>query len=180
MEMLEFNADGFEVRVGVPGDAVELARFGAETFRAAFGWGNLVENLEHYLRSTYSESLQANELRDPTRVNLILNSPSGEMAGYAQLRPGVTPSEVFAKRPIELQRFYIDARWHGRGLALQLMNAVVDAARSRGSDTVWLAVWERNPRAIAFYTKCGFVDVGSQPFKIGEDLQTDRVMQRSL
>jgi hypothetical protein len=41
-------------------------------------------------------------------------------------------------------------------------------------------VWERNARAIAFYVKCGFRDVGSQPFLVGSDLQTDRVMARVI
>jgi hypothetical protein len=40
-------------------------------------------------------------------------------------------------------------------------------------------VWERNPRAIAFYVKCGFVDVGSKAFYVGSDCQTDRVLVAS-
>ena len=36
------------------------------------------------------------------------------------------------------------------------------------------------PRAIRFYTKRGFTDVGSHPFTLGSDLQTDRVMARAL
>ena len=49
-----------------------------------------------------------------------------------------------------------------------------------GPRTLWLGVWERNPRAIAFYTKCGFVDVGEHAFVFGTDEQTDRVMARSV
>ena len=45
-------------------------------------------------------------------------------------------------------------------------------------DIVWLAVWERNHRAIAFYRKWGFVEVGNQSFLLGDDLQNDLVMQR--
>jgi len=44
---------------------------------------------------------------------------------------------------------------------------------------MWLGVWERNLRAIAFYAKCGFIDVGSHVFELGSDLQTDRIMWRS-
>ena len=39
---------------------------------------------------------------------------------------------------------------------------------------------ERNPRAIAFYRKFGFVDVGAHEFRLGADVQTDRVMVRGL
>jgi GNAT superfamily N-acetyltransferase len=44
----------------------------------------------------------------------------------------------------------------------------------------WLGVWERNPRANAFYRKVGFTDVGSHVFMVGTDPQTDRIMVRHL
>ena len=53
-------------------------------------------------------------------------------------------------------------------------------ARALGRRTIYLAVWERNARAIAFYRKAGFRDVGSQPFQLGADVQNDRVMVRGL
>jgi ribosomal protein S18 acetylase RimI-like enzyme len=56
------------------------------------------------------------------------------------------------------------------------MKSVATAARARGARTLWLGVWERNERAKSFYRKCGFRDVGSQPFVLGTDVQTDRVM----
>ena len=56
------------------------------------------------------------------------------------------------------------------------MCAVQTAAREVGGQTVWLGVWERNPRAIAFYLKSGFVDRGSHDFFAGQDRHTDRVL----
>ncbi|MEA2490896.1 MAG: diamine N-acetyltransferase [Acidobacteriota bacterium] len=60
------------------------------------------------------------------------------------------------------------------------MDATIAAAREAGVQTIWLGVWEKNPRAIAFYAKCGFRDTGSQPFLVGTDLQTDRIMTSEL
>jgi ribosomal protein S18 acetylase RimI-like enzyme len=48
----------------------------------------------------------------------------------------------------------------------------------RGCDTIWLDVWERNLRARAFYQKWGFIEVGTQLFQLGDDLQNDLLMQR--
>ena len=53
-------------------------------------------------------------------------------------------------------------------------------ARALGRATIYLAVWERNARAIAFYRKFGFREVGAQPFQLGKDTQTDQVMMRGL
>jgi diamine N-acetyltransferase len=43
-----------------------------------------------------------------------------------------------------------------------------------------LGVWERNPRAIGFYSKAGFVAVGSHAFMVGSDPQTDLVLVSPL
>ena len=83
-----------------------------------------------------------------------------------------------SSRPIEIVRFYARTRWIGRGVGRGLMEAVLREARARGHDRVWLGVWERNERAIAFYKKWGFIKVGSQPFQLGNDIQTDLVMAR--
>jgi ribosomal protein S18 acetylase RimI-like enzyme len=56
------------------------------------------------------------------------------------------------------------------------MDAAREAAREMNGRTIWLGVWEHNPRAIAFYAKVGFSDVGAADFFVGSDRQTDRVM----
>jgi diamine N-acetyltransferase len=56
------------------------------------------------------------------------------------------------------------------------MGAVHAAAVELGGRTLWLSVWERNPRARAFYAKCGFEDAGAADFYVGSDRQTDRIL----
>jgi ribosomal protein S18 acetylase RimI-like enzyme len=45
---------------------------------------------------------------------------------------------------------------------------------------LWLGVWERNPRAISFYKKWGFVEEGDHTFALGGDPQRDIVMVRAV
>ena len=70
----------------------------------------------------------------------------------------------------------MDRPWQGQGVAQRLMEAVHTAASELGGQSIWLCVWERNPRAIAFYVKSGYRDVGGAPFILGTDRQTDRVL----
>jgi ribosomal protein S18 acetylase RimI-like enzyme len=167
------------IREATTADAAALAAFGELTFRDAFAAQNRPEDVEKYVAATYSLALQRAELTDPTRLTLVAEVGDA-FAAYAQLRSGDAPACVSATAPIELLRFYVDRSWHGRGLAQQLMAAVVAAAESRRARTLWLGVWEHNPRAIAFYTRSGFRDVGSQGFVLGTDHQTDRIMLRPL
>jgi ribosomal protein S18 acetylase RimI-like enzyme len=81
---------------------------------------------------------------------------------------------------LELKRLYVARACHGQGVAQALMDAALDAARARGAQTMWLGVWERNPRAVAFYRKYGFTRVGEHTFMLGTDAQTDWVLARPL
>jgi ribosomal protein S18 acetylase RimI-like enzyme len=167
------------IRRATPADAALLTRFAARTFADTFGALNRPEDMEEHERHAYNEARQRAELEDPAVVSLF-SEIGGEVAGFAQVRRVEPPSCVDRPRPVELWRFYVDAPFHGRGIAQLQMRAVEEAARELGGQTLWLGVWEKNTRAIAFYLKCGFVDVGEQDYWLGSDRQTDRVMVRSL
>lgn len=172
-------ADGLVIRRALLTDAAALAAFGAHTFRDAFGADNSPEDVAAYLASTYGEPQQRAEIANPSIVTL-LGEDGGTTVAFAQVRNGDSPACVMLPTPVELWRFYVDRRWHGLGVAYRLMDAALDAARALGGRSVWLSVWERNPRAIAFYANCGFADVGSKLFIVGADRQTDRVMARPI
>jgi ribosomal protein S18 acetylase RimI-like enzyme len=167
------------IRRAVPADAANLAALGARTFEEAFAAQNRPEDMTAYLANTYSEPLQRRELEDPDVVTLLV-AESERLIAFAQMRRGPVPQCVSDPDAIEIARFYVDQQRHGRGVAQTLMDEVIDVAGSLGAATIWLGVWEKNTRAIAFYAKCGFSDVGSHPFLLGSDLQTDRIMILAL
>jgi hypothetical protein len=41
-------------------------------------------------------------------------------------------------------------------------------------------MWERNTRALAFYNRWSFVQAGSHVFQMGDEAQTDLLMQRAV
>lgn len=167
------------IRHGAAIDATPLAGLAARTFQETFAADNRPEDMALHLASAYGTSQQQEELLDPD-ITTLLAEVDGELAGYAQLRSGEVPECVAGESPIELWRFYVVQSWHGRGVAQALMRRVELEASRRGGRTLWLGVWERNDRAKAFYSKNGFVDVGSHLFMVGTDAQTDRILARPL
>ncbi len=171
---------GLTFRRAEPADAGPLAEFAARVFNETFGPDNRPEDMAAHLADRFGERQQTEEILDPAIVTLLVED-GGRLIAFTQVTTlHALPDCVTGPAPVEIGRFYVDRSWHGRGLARRLMAAARDAARSLGGETVWLAVWEHNPRAIAFYEKEGFRDVGSQPFRLGSDLQTDRVMVAGL
>jgi diamine N-acetyltransferase len=163
-----------------PADAAALAEFAARIFDETFGPDNRPEDMAAHLADRFGVRQQSEEILNPDIITLVVEE-EGRLIAYTQVLTLHKPPDcVKVEAPVEIARFYVDRSWHGRGLAQRLMAAALDAVRELGGRAAWLAVWERNPRAIAFYEKWGFRDVGSQTFRLGSDLQTDRVMVRDV
>lgn len=158
-------------------DAALLADLGARTFLDTYADTNAPENLAGYVAESFAPDVQAAELADGNNTFLIAEIDS-KPAGYAHLRRAATPPSIVGSRPVEIVRLYAEKSWIGRGVGAALMSACLEHARAHHHDTIWLGVWERNPRAVAFYRKWGFNSVGTQTFRVGGDVQTDRLMSR--
>jgi ribosomal protein S18 acetylase RimI-like enzyme len=173
-----------KVRPAAIADAVALSRLGAATFRETFEADNTTEDMARYLAEAFSPEQQSSEIGDPMSTVLVAEHRDGSrdaaLVGYAHLVSGPAPQAVQGPEPLELKRLYVARAWHGRGVAQALMDAAIEAARARAAQTLWLGVWERNPRAVAFYGKYGFVRVGEHTFMLGTDSQTDWLLSRPL
>ncbi len=167
------------VRRATPEDAAVIADIAERVFVRTFEPDNDPANVAAYVRTAFGAAIQRAELTDPA-VTYLLLEVDAQIAAFAQLRAGVTNPAVHGDAPFELERFYVDHDYHGRGVAAHLMDACLDVVREQGGRTIWLGVWERNARAIRFYEKHGFADVGEKTFLMGSDLQFDRVMTRPV
>jgi GNAT superfamily N-acetyltransferase len=168
-------SEWLRIRAGVESDAPELATFAARTFEETFGSQNRPEDLHAHLKAAFGITQQTQELLNPNMVTLLAYHDA-TLVAFAQVKRQDPTPGILLERPIELHRFYVDRPAHGRGVAQRLMLAVHAAARAFDGQNLWLGVWERNHRAIAFYQKVGFVDQGCHDFFVGSDRQTDRVL----
>jgi ribosomal protein S18 acetylase RimI-like enzyme len=167
------------IRHGQAEDAELLAELGARTFSETFAADNSDDDMAAYLAEAFSHRQQAAELADP-RAMFLIGEINKVAVGYAIIRTGDVPREVTGEKPIELVRLYVSRESLGSGVGAALMQASIDVAKQQGYKTLWLGVWENNFRAQAFYRKWNFNDVGTHVFQLGDDPQTDILMQRSI
>lgn len=170
---------GLHIRRASLADVGPLSAFARRAFHDTFAPDNDPADMAAYLADAFSPAKQGAELAHPQRTCLLAEL-DGALVGYAAILDAAGHPSVPARHPVELERFYVDQAWHGRGIAGALMTAVIDAATHGGGDALWLGVWERNTRAIRFYRTRGFERVGAQTFRLGADLQQDDVMRRAL
>jgi diamine N-acetyltransferase len=168
-----------QIRRATVDDAAVLADLGARTFSETFAADNSEENMSAYLAEAFNLEQQTLELNDPNAV--VLLAENGRVAsGYSIIRVGHVPDEVTGPDAVELVRLYVTKDSWGTGVGPALMASSIREAQELGFRTVWLGVWENNHRAQAFYRKWGFEVVGTHVFQLGDDPQTDFLMQRPI
>ncbi|HEX9386076.1 MAG TPA: GNAT family N-acetyltransferase [Anaerolineales bacterium] len=167
------------IRYGTTEDAKMLSELGARTFYETFAKDNTPENMDAHLKRSFSPEIQFNELSQPDIIFLIAESENVPI-GYAQLILNSRDEAIQGTKPLEIRRIYASQEHLGEGVGKELMQATINEARQRGCDGVWLGVWEKNQRAIDFYKKWGFREVGTHVFSVGNDPQNDFVMKLEL
>lgn len=169
------------VRTARPDEAETIAALAARTFHGAFDATNDPAAMAAYVEKAFSVAQIRAELADPANQFLLAEAEGvAGPVGYAKLRVGKTDPAVQGPQPIEIERIYAEQAAVGTGVGAALMAACLARAVEGGYRTVWLGVWELNPRAIAFYERWGFRTVGTHPFVLGDEHQTDLVMARAV
>ncbi len=154
--------------------------------REAFGPPhNPAERVDEYITSAITVPQLEAELTDANAQFFVLETDDGELVGYAKMRRARPPRRMPAPyrqkdRAVEIQRIYLRQSQIGQGQGRVLMQHCFDWARQQGYAAVWLGVWERNERALAFYRRYGFEQFGFHYFQFGSERQRDLWLYKSL
>jgi ribosomal protein S18 acetylase RimI-like enzyme len=160
-----------------PADAAILAALHRQAFVETFGHLYSREDLDAFLAQLSEESFR-HELGD-ARYEVRFAEVDGGPIGFAKLGPIGLPVEPH--RPaLELKQLYLLKPWQGRGIADALTLWLLERARARGAEELYLSVWSQNKRARRFYERYGFVFVAPYAFMVGGQADEDEIMRLSL
>jgi ribosomal protein S18 acetylase RimI-like enzyme len=162
------------IRPASPEDAALLAGFAAQAFTDTYRGLDDDQEIADYVAEHFPAEVMAGVIADPSCTTLLA-WVADELAGYAVLRAKPAPGCVEGAAPLQLWRLYLGQRFIGQGLGARLMAAVHAQARRRGARTLWLGVYDRNVRAVEFYRRFGFVQVGTSEFLFGGRIYSDPI-----
>jgi ribosomal protein S18 acetylase RimI-like enzyme len=160
-------------------DAEALAYLGAATFLASFANDHPGKPLIAHLQRYHSVDYYATSLADQQVDIVIGETPLGAPVGYVMLAPPEHP-ELQQEGDLELKRIYLLGPWQGGGNGKALMAQALDIAVARGAKRLLLAVYESNHRALAFYQRAGFSNIGETIFMVGDVAFRDMVYARDM
>lgn len=167
------------VREGGVEDAKLISDLAIRTFYETYSWYNTTENMRDYTQTHFDPEQTRKELLESETIFLIAVA-EGNAIGYAKLRNQEHPAELKGKSYVEIERIYVEQRYQQHKVGYTLIQKCIDKAREKDLDTIWLGVWEKNTKALAFYEKVGFKKFGSHNFQLGEDIQLDHLIKHEL
>lgn len=156
--------------------AVALADLKAGTFLETFAADNDPAQVEaHLARELIPESVERTLKDERSSTWWLLDD--GLPVGFLKVNRAGAQTEPDLDDGLEVEQIYVRASHHGQGLGGLLMERAISTARSEGFASIWLGVWEKNLRAIAFYEHLGFVPFGDHTFLFGNEEQRDVLMR---
>lgn len=159
-----------------PEDIEQLRDISAQTFYETFAIHNTKPDMDKYLAENLSSTQLLSELKDPASAFYFIKHDN-KVIGYLKLRQ----ANIGVKEAgMEIERIYVLTDFQGTGAGNQLMAFARETALQASKKYIWLGVWEKNEKAIRFYLKQGFIKTGSHIFKLGNDEQTDFIMESEL
>lgn len=160
-------------------DIIRLQEIGRRTFFETFSETNTEEDMRKYLDEGFSVQKLTAELTD-ANSEFYFALLDSDPVGYLKINFGASQTELKDNNAVEIERIYVLKDFHGKSVGQLLYDKAIKIANQRKADYIWLGVWEKNPRAISFYKKNGFVEFDKHIFVLGNDEQTDIMMKKMI
>lgn len=168
-----------EYRDARPEDGPALGAMAAESFSDTFRHLYTPELLAGFLESAFGPGGLPAQIGDPAApVRLAIKD--GAIAGFARIAPCQLPSPPTPEGAAELRQLYVLKHGHGTGIAAALMDWVIATARAGGASYLALSVFVDNHRAQRFYARYGFAEIGTHGFRVGDQIDDDRIWCAAL
>lgn len=160
-------------------DINQLQQICQETFRDTFGPVNSSENVEKYIKQSFSLHRLTEEIKNPNSAFYFAMS-NDKAAGYLKVNIGDAQTEEMGPEAAEIQRIYVRKSFKRQGIGSILMRKSLEVASKQHRSQIWLGVWEKNLPGQALYHQFGFKQTGEHVFTMGDKPQRDLIMSRTI
>ncbi len=162
------------IREGQYADAENLAALAIHVFLHTYATQGISPPISRYVLSEFTPERFSACLASKTD-SVFVAEVNGNLLGYALLRVGASCHER-VRCTIELSTLYVQEHFVGKGVGSALLAEVEAFAARRANAPPWLTVNAKNGRAIAFYERHGYTQVGVTQFWLGDESHENHVL----
>jgi GNAT superfamily N-acetyltransferase len=167
------------IRPARPDDALCLGVLAMQVFLDTYATDGIRPVIARAALDAYSTETYRTLLARPDVVILVAER-RGHLLGFAQTVLDTGHPHVDARLPAKLDRLYVQERFTSQGLGQRLLHAAEHDAAMRGSTQLWLTCWVHNQRALHFYAREGYADIGATWFELEGEQHENRLLVRPL
>ena len=161
-----------KIKTAKKADAAVLALIGRLTW--AESHGHYIEDKNDvlkYLNENFSVFKTTQDLSNPKQLFYIIYVDDLPV-GYAKLVVNASNENIASQNSCQLQRIFILNDFIPLKVGQQLLTFVEEQIKKMQLDTMWLTVYIKNKRAIRFYERNEFKNVGELNFTVnGKDYE---------
>ena len=166
------------IRIGSVADAQTVAALAIQVFLDTYATEGVRPDLANEAFAEYGCSIFAQRLAEEGRIFYLAEHGSG-LVGFAEVLRNQQPSPIIGVGGSELVRLYVQPQAQGSGIGRTLLQRAEQCSRESGSAGVWLSAWEHNLKALAFYKRQNYKDVGNAQYVILGQSYGNRIFFRS-
>lgn len=156
-----------------------LFNISRQTFYDTFHAQNTESDIKKFLNDSFSDAQLTKEFNTPNS-QFYFAKINNDIVGYLKLNFGEAQTELQDNQSLEIERIYVLHAFQGKKVGQAFFEKTLKIAKEKNLKYIWLGVWEKNLKAIQFYTKNGFIIFDKHVFVLGNDIQTDIMMKLLL
>lgn len=155
-----------EIRKATIADAQFLALLGRITyFESHKIYFEDQNDIKTYCNEEYSVAKIKQNLADENTIYWIALADDLPV-GFSLLQLNKSTPLLSAPKVCKLQKIYVLSNFTSMNIGRQLHNTMIEEAKTRKFEKLWLTAYHKNTRAINFYTKNGFQKIGEDIFEV--------------
>jgi diamine N-acetyltransferase len=146
-------------------DAKNLLMLTIQVFLETYSSDGINDSISDYILKEFSLSNMVNNFYN-NKCFIFIFEINNSLIGYSQvslnstdLYSGVTQAEI--------EKLYFLKKFHNYGYGTKLLKKTEEEILYRKINFVWLSTWIENQKAIKFYHKNKYSDIGRMNFKLG-------------
>lgn len=171
--------NGLTLRPATLADALCLGVLGTQVFLDNYATTGIRPTLAREVLGAFSTEAVAAMLQQP-HTQVVVAELAQHLIGFAQITLGTPQVLLQAQRPLELDRLYVQEPFTAQGVGSRLIQRAEQQAAAAGADVMWLTPWVHNQRALRFYAKLGYADLGSTWYCFEDERHENRVLVKAL
>jgi len=176
---MTLSALEFTLRAAVEADAHCVATLGTQVFLDTYATDGIRPSLVREVAAQFTPDIISALIARP-QVRLVLAERAGHLIGFAQFDLDAPHALLPGMSAAQLNRLYVQERFTGRGVGRVLLAEVETRAAAEGVQALWLSAWAGNARALAFYPRRGYRDIGATLYEFENEKHENRIFARQF